>query len=215
MTVGRIRRRRHGHGCTTAAEARDTQRDCTRHLQTTATLAVDEESEEGDVYEVEWDCGLNGAGDEDDDILGMGWESAAQTKYERSAAVVGSGAAENVSPTDACSRVKLSATRRSEAGIGFRGVGKKRIRNHDERKLKVFMTDGHVAGSTWQVADVKRPLMSVAKMVAAGNCVHLDRKYPRTVRPKGDFIPLRKAGNVFVIDVQVMKDATKVFTSRP
>ena len=45
------------------------------------------------------------------------------------------------------------------------------------------MTDGHVPGSTWQVADVKRPLMSVAKMVAAENRVHLDSKDPRTVRP--------------------------------
>ena len=27
------------------------------------------------------------------------------------------------------------------------------------RKFKVRMRDGHVAGTTWQVADVKRPLM--------------------------------------------------------
>ena len=70
------------------------------------------------------------------------------------------------------------------------------------------MTDGHVAGSTWRVANVKRPLMSVAKMVAAGNPVHLDSKDPRIVRPKGDVIPLRKAGNVFIIDLWVTKDAT-------
>ena len=76
--------------------------------------------------------------------------------------------------------MKLSATRRSEAGIGFRGAGGERIRNYGQRKFKVRMTDGHVAGSTWQVADVKRPLMSVAKMVAAGNRVHLDSMDPRT-----------------------------------
>ena len=51
----------------------------------------------------------------------------------------------------------------------------------------------HEAGRTWQVADVKRPLMSVAKMVAAGNRVHLDSRDPRIVRPKGDVAPLRKA----------------------
>ena len=71
------------------------------------------------------------------------------------------------------------------------------------------MTDGHVEGSTWLVADEKRLLMSVAKMVAAGNRVHLDSKDPRIVRPKGDVIPLRKAGNVFVIDLLVRKDATR------
>ena len=80
--------------------------------------------------------------------------------------------------------------------------------NHGQRKLKVRVSDGHVAGSTWQVADVKSPLMSVAKMVAAGNHVHLDSKDSRIVRPKGDVIPLRKAGKVFVIDLWVRKDAT-------
>ena len=52
--------------------------------------------------------------------------------------------------------------------------------------------------------------MSVAKMVAAGNRVYLDSNDPRTVRPKGDDILLRKAGNVFVINLWVRKDATSM-----
>ena len=67
--------------------------------------AVDEEgdteeesSDEGDMCGVEWESELNGTGDEDDDILGMGCESAEQSKWERLAAVVDSGAAENVLP---------------------------------------------------------------------------------------------------------------------
>ena len=137
-----------------------------------ATQAVDEEgdtdeesSEEGDVCRFEWECELNGADDEDDDTLRMGWQSTEQSKWERLAAVVDSGAAENVLPTGVCNHVKLSATRRSDAGIGFRGAAGERIRNHGQRKFKVRMRDGHVAGSTWQVADVTRSLMSVAKMV--------------------------------------------------
>ena len=149
---------------------------------------------------VEWECELNGTGDEDDDIL---WDVSPQTqsKWER-----------------LCNHVKLSATRRSDAGIGFRGAGGERIRNHGQRKFKVRMRDGHVAGITWQVADVKRPLMSVAKMVGAGNRVHLDSKDPRIVRPKGDVIPLRKAGHVFVVDLWVRKmqpAGGRVFTFRP
>ena len=49
--------------------------------------------------------------------------------------------------------------------------------------------------------------MPVAKMVTAGNRVHLDSKDPRIVRPKGDVTPSRKAGNVFVVDLWVRKDA--------
>ena len=104
-----------------------------------AAHAVDEEgdtdeesSDEGDVCGVEWECQLNGTGDEDDDILGMGCESAEQSKWERLAAVVDSGAAENVLPAGVCNHVKLSATRRSDAGIGFRGAGGERIRNHGQ-----------------------------------------------------------------------------------
>ena len=41
-----------------------------------------------------------------------------------------------------------------------------------------------------------------------GNCVHLDSKDARIVRPKGEVILLRKAQNVFVIDHLVRNDAT-------
>ena len=56
--------------------------------------AEEESSDEGDVCGVEWERELNGTGDEDDDILGMGCESAEQSKWERLAAVEDSGAAE-------------------------------------------------------------------------------------------------------------------------
>ena len=143
------------------------------------------------------------AGDEDNGILRTGWESTEQSKWERLAAVVELGAAENVLPAGVCSHEKLVATHRSEADIGLCGAGGATVRG-----MQSLHDRWHVAGSTWQVADVKRPLMSVAKMVAAGNRVHLDSKDPRIVRPKGDVIPLRKAGNVFVIEFWVRKDAT-------
>ena len=91
-----------------------------------------------------------------------------------------------------------------EAGIGFRGAGGERIRNHGQRKFKVRMTDLYVAGSTWQVADVKRPLIVSGRN---GRSKESCSKDPRIVRPKGDVILLRKAGNVFVIDLWVRKDA--------
>ena len=51
------------------------------------------------------------------------------------------------------------------------------------------------AGSTWQVADVRRPLMSAAHVVQAGNTLHLDADNSRLVRYRGE-VPLRRAGNV-------------------
>ena len=57
-----------------------------------ATQAVDEEgdtneepSEEGDVHGVERECRLSGAGNENDDVLGMGWESTEVTRCSATA----------------------------------------------------------------------------------------------------------------------------------
>ena len=93
MTVGRIRKRRNGHWCAAAAEGTDTKRDCARLLQTTPPklLTKKESSEQGDVCGVEWECGLNGAGDKDDGILGRRWDSTEQSKWKRLTAVVGLG----------------------------------------------------------------------------------------------------------------------------
>ena len=160
-------------GIATTAEARATQRDSAQHLQTTPPKLSTRSrrrmvmcgGSRGNAHSMvramktmtSWD--------------GMGVHRKKKSKWKCLASVVDLGAAENVLPADVCSHVKPSATRRSEAGIGFRGGGGERIRNHGQRKVKVRMTDGHVAGSTWQVADVKRPLMSMAKMVAARNLV--------------------------------------------
>ena len=75
----------------------------------------------------------------------------------------------------------------------------------DRGRFKVRMAGGRTAKSTWQVADVKRPLMSMAKMIAAGNCVQLDGSDHRVVKPSGDVIPLRNAGYVFVMDLWVKR----------
>ena len=143
----------------------------------------------------------------------MGWGSTEQSKWERLAEMVDLGAAANVLPAGVCSHVKLSATRRSEAGIGFRGAGGRRIRNH----FKVRMTDGHVAGSTRQVADVKRPLTSVARMVAAGNRLHLDSKDPRIVRRVKSFLcgKLETCSSSISGSEKTQPAGSRVFTGRP
>ena len=59
------------------------------------------------------------------------WDVSPQNKASESAAQLWwTGEAENVLPAGVCNYVKLSATRRSDAGIGFRGAGGERIRNH-------------------------------------------------------------------------------------
>ena len=162
----------------------------------------EDSDDDDDVCGVEWEHTVD-SDEEDMAVMGLDQDRIGNGKWQHMAAVVDSGAAENVLPTGVCQHIKLQPTDRSRAGVGFRGAGGERIRNHGQREFKVQMSDGKTGKSTWQVADVKRPLMSVAKMVAAGNQVHLDSKNPRVVRPRGDVIPLRKVGNVFVLDLWV------------
>ena len=159
-----------------------------------------------------------GADDEDDDTLGMGWESTDQSKWQRLAVVVDSGAVANVLPAGVCSHVKNSPQLaglkqawgfvepvESESGTTVRGSSGFACHTGMWRE----------AHGRW--ADVKRPLMSVAEMAAPGNHVHLDSKDPRIIRPQGDVIPLRKAGNVFVPEIGDNEDAMSrkpVFSGR-
>ena len=89
---------------------------------------------------------------------------------------------------DICSHVKLSATPWSAPSIGFRESGGERFGKRGQ-KFKVHTFDGHVAGNTWQVTEVKRPLTSIKRGV-------------------GDVNPSRQARNKFVVDLCVTKDAT-------
>ena len=64
---------------------------------------------------------------------------------------------------DICSHVKLSATPWPAPRIGFREPGGERFGKRVHRKFKVRTFDGHVAGNTWQVTEVKRPLTSIKR----------------------------------------------------
>ena len=185
-----------------------------------AAQAVDEESmaeadgsdtedDEPGLCGVAWECSLDNCGDDDDAVFAVTEESGPDDRWRRIAAVVDSGAAENVLPPKECPHVRLEPTQRSRAGVGFRGAGGDRSHNHGQKTFKVRLRDGTTAKCTWQVADVKRPLMSVGNMIEVGNQVHLDGN-PRVVRPNGQSIPLRKAGNVFLIDLWV-KTGSKGF----
>ena len=194
-------------------EARDTQRDSCPTPSDHAAHAVDEEgdteeesSDEGDVCGVECECELmvqvtkmmtslesdvSPQNKASGSASQLWWTQAQQkTSYLQASAIMSN----SVQLAGLMRALDFAEPAERESAITVRGSSR--------------FEDGHVAGTTWQVADVKRPLMSVAKMVAAVNRVHLDSKDSRIVRPKGDVIPLRKAGNVFVVDLWVRKDAT-------
>ena len=140
---------------------------------------------------------------EDDEIYGV--EAEAEGGMTKITAVVDSGAGANVLPKDMISFIPTRETERSRSGKGFVGASGHRIRNYGEKRVVVRTSEGHERGTNWQVADVRRPLMSVGRMTQAGNRVSLSQEDPHILNVKtGQITKLRKEGNVFVVDLWVV-----------
>ena len=83
--------------------------------------------------------------------------------------VVGPSAAETVVQRSMFLEVVVEETEVSKSGKGFQGVGGENIKNHGQQVMSVRTPDCVVRKSTWQVADVRRPLVSASHIIQAGS----------------------------------------------
>ena len=90
--------------------------------------------------------------------------SAAGTQWtwKKVTVEVDSGAAENVMPRSMFPEIWIRQTERSKNGKGFKGPGGENIKNYGQQIMSVRTPEGFVCKSTWQVADVRRPLVSAS-----------------------------------------------------
>ena len=132
--------------------------------------------------------------------------------------VVDSGAAENVMPRSMFTEIGIRQIERSKNGKGFKGPGGENIKNYRQRQqiMSVRTPERFVRKSTWQVADVRRPLVSASHIIQAGNDLFIgkDEAY---IRKKKEKSMLRKEGNVYVLDlfVRVPPNVTAPVTYTP
>ena len=104
--------------------------------------------------------------------------------------VVDSGATENVMPRSMFPEIGIRETERSKNGKGFKGPGRENIKSYGR----------FVHKSTWQVADVRRPLVSASHVIQAGNDLFIGKDEAYIMKRKS---MLRKDGNVYVLDLFV------------
>ena len=97
--------------------------------------------------------------------------SAAGTQWtwKKVTVVVDQGAAESVMPRSMFPEIGIRQTERSKNGKGFKGPGGENIKNYGQQVMSVRTLEGFVRKSTWQVADVRRPLVSASHIIQAGN----------------------------------------------
>ena len=119
-------------------------------------------------------------------------------------AFIDSGAVDNVLPKDVCAHVPLEKTARSRSGMGFRGANGAHIHHYGQRRFPVETELGNVMNTRWEVADVRKPLISAARVLEKGHRLVLDDN-PRMLCKDGNVIPLERHGSLFAVRLWVSR----------
>ena len=85
--------------------------------------------------------------------------------------VMDSGAAECVAPRSMAPQFAIVDSPASRAGVYYTSANGGRLDNLGQQELPIAFESGVRAMTTWQIADVSRPLMSVGKITELGNRV--------------------------------------------
>ena len=80
----------------------------------------------------------------------------------------------------------------------FKGPGGGPIKNYGQQVMSIRTPKGFVLKSTWQVADVRRPLVSASHIIQAGNDLFIGKDEAYIMNRKKE--TSRKEGTVYVLD---------------
>jgi hypothetical protein len=128
---------------------------------------------------------------------------AAASCYTKVSAIVDSGAVEHVLPPSCLPRVRMTESPGSRAGKRYLSATGEAIPNLGQKVLYGKTREGQPRNITFQIAPVRKPLISVAKMCEAGNDVNLTDKPHVRNRLTGQVTALRREGKTFILDLWV------------
>jgi hypothetical protein len=118
-------------------------------------------------------------------------------------AVIDSGAEESVAPPGLFPGA-VEPSKMSRAGGRYRAANGARIPNLGQVKVRFENDAGDKCGTTFQVAEVERPLISATQLAASGNAVIIDQKGARIVNQRTKkTMGLIKRGGVYVLRMKV------------
>ena len=149
----------------------------------------------------------------------MAVTNPAEGHWAKVTAAMDSGAVDHVFPENVLTGIPLEPSPLSKAGKGYVSATSEEIPNRGQRKLKMKTMEGQTRGMIVQVAPVRKPLLSAAKMNEAGNDVNLAGKDPHIKNIKtGEITKLRRCGRTYLLDMWVWvapeKSSTSGFTRR-
>ena len=119
-------------------------------------------------------------------------------------AIVDSGAADHVMPDN---QVPDYAVREGEArkqGVTYTTADGGELPNMGEKQVQYRTFEGHTLSSLFQVADVRKPLLSVPSLTSSGHDVVFNKRGGTITHPKGDrTMRFRRQGGVYILDMWV------------
>jgi hypothetical protein len=120
-----------------------------------------------------------------------------------------SGAGNHVLSQDDIPGYVVEPSAASRAGRGFIGVDGTRIDNEGEAELNLVGPQGKFR-STFQVARVTRPLMSIARICDKGYDVTFKRSHASVLTSKGvEVCRFARKGNLYMVDVKLLAPKAK------
>ena len=119
--------------------------------------------------------------------------------------LVDSGAAANVIPVGLLEDYDVVEGDGKKAGVVYMTADGGEIPNLGEQRVDFKTHEGHEGAIDFQVADVKRPLLSVTAVTKRGNKVTFDESGGTITNPSGDRrIRFHRRAGVYVLDLWVL-----------
>ncbi len=146
-------------------------------------------------------------------ICGVTWETPAKQEYCTTGKggtsmwiMVDSGAACHVCPRDWMPQADTCA----QAGLDLKTVSGERMQHYGSRtvQMKFDGGDGHSA-ATFEVTDVKYPILSVGALVRSGHALILSPENPYLLRPTGEPLYLEMRNGLPYVQVNVVESEKK------
>ena len=122
--------------------------------------------------------------------------------YRHVQAIVDSGAADHVMANDLLPDYIAGENEAMRQGVTYLTADGGEIPNQGEKSVRYKTTEGHEVMSCFQVADVRKPLLSVPSLTAAGHDVVFHKRGGTITHPKGDRkMHFRRQGGVYILDM--------------
>ena len=136
----------------------------------------------------------------------MALKVAARTnnQVQKLVMLVDSGAADHVMPASELPNVDITEGASSKAGVQYTTADGGRLPNLGEQTVKLTVKDGRQVNATFQVADVTRPILSVARLTESGHQVRFHKNGGSIIhRETGHEIPFVNYRGVYVLEARV------------